>query len=76
MTRSPFHVPRRAAYSTLGISLVTFAAIHTMTTERVKGSIGDKPFDVKHDGHTFSVGGGSSKMRFYFDDWKKVPKKA
>ncbi len=71
MKRSPFHVPRRVAY---GISSGTFAVIDAMTPERVKGSIGEKPFDVKHDGKVFAVGGGSSKMRFYFSDWEKVPK--
>ena len=72
-----FNIPRRNAYTALGISLNTIASIHTITMERVKGSITENQhFDVKHDGKSFAVGLGSSKIRFYFSDWKKVPVKA
>ncbi len=53
------------------------AVIHTMTNERVKGSIHygysdvSWPFDVKHNGKMFTVGSGSGKKRFYFGDWNK-----
>jgi hypothetical protein len=81
MERSPFNIPRRAGYTKLGVSLSTIACIREMTPERVKGSIpysGTKSqaFNVKHDGKSFAVGSGSSKMRFYFSDWEKVPAKA
>lgn len=54
----------------------TTAEIQTLTTERVSGLLNygelykenNRTFDVKHDGKKFSIGSGSSKQTFYFNN--------
>ena len=73
--KDPFVIP----FCLWGSPTDTMAHISAMTADRVRGTVmftnaGEevrRPFDVKHDGKVFSVGSGSAKQRFYFENWGK-----
>lgn len=73
--KDPFVIPfclwGRPTDTKAHISMLTSGRVHGYVASNFTGKETRKPFNVKHNGKVFSVGSGSAKQRFYFDNWSK-----